>query len=824
MEQNNKITFEQFGHSFQEKLVASLIKEKEFADRMMEVLNPQYLARDYLKEIVSIVFDYHGKYKSYPSLETLSTILKTTEGGGEERLFSITFVDNVRQGKVSLEDIDFVKTQSLDFCRKQKLNEAMLRSIKLLKNCSFEEIKKVIDDAVKLGAERDFGTDYHDDFEMRYTSGEARKTIPTGWEHIDRITQGGLGRKEIGVVMAPTGCHAKGTSILMFDGKLKNVENVKVGDRLMGPDSQPREVLRLIQGREQMYKITPHRGGEPFIVNENHILSLKRTNDGVKSKQFIEISVKDYLLKSKTFKHVYKLHRAGVEFAETDKKLPIAPYMLGLILGDGHLATSRHVGITSCDKEIKDYVVNYVQQRENKLTLKSYSKKTNENIFDMRICRNQKKQKWKREPSFLFKRIMTLGLERTRSGNKFVPDVYKTSSRKNRLEMLAGLIDTDSHLSKGGCFEFCSKSKQLADDFDFLARSLGFTSSQRSKIVNKTTYYVCVLSGDLSLIPTKIARKKGDIRRQKKNHLVSGFTVEEVGVDDFYGFTIDKDHLYLTGDFTVHHNCGKSFTLTNMASHAIKQGFNVMFFSLELSENIIHKRVDSRLTEIEIDELDNNKDKVREVEKAIPGTLKVKWFPKKSASVDRLRMFLDKMKETSGFVPDVIMVDYADIMKPAFNNPEKRHGIEGIYEDLEAMAQELDCALWTCSQTNRGGTQKEFVELDSTSEAFAKCFGAYLILTLQRSPEDKVANTGKMFVAKNRNGPDGLLFSCFIDTGKGRIDVLRQIIKNDGGITNPSGSGTPFNGDEKSLEVLLGQNKINLGSFLGGNKMKKVAE
>ncbi|NJN98401.1 MAG: hypothetical protein HC875_32070 [Anaerolineales bacterium] len=172
---------------------------------------------------------------------------------------------------------------------------------------------------------------------------------------------------------------------------------------------------------------------------------------------------------------------------------------------------------------------------------------------------------------------------------------------------------------------------------------------------------------------------------------------------------------------------------------------------------------------------------------------------KKSASVDRLRMFLDKLRETSGFIPDVIMVDYADIMRPAFNNPEKRHGIEGIYEDLEAMAQELDCALWTCSQTNRGGTQKEFVELDSTSEAFAKCFGAYLILTLQRSPEDKVANTGKLFVAKNRNGPDGLLFSCFIDTGKGRIDVLRQIIKNDGGSPGSGGSGTPFDGRRKDL-------------------------
>ncbi|NJN98402.1 MAG: hypothetical protein HC875_32075, partial [Anaerolineales bacterium] len=156
-------------------------------------------------------------------------------------------------------------------------------------------------------------------------------------------------------------------------------------------------------------------------------------------------------------------------------------------------------------------------------------------------------------------------------------------------------------------------------DFIFIARSLGFACSQRPKIINGTVYYITNVSGDLSLIPTKIARKKGNPRKQKKNHLVSGFTVEKVEVDDFYGFTIDKDHLYLTGDFMVHHNCGKSFTLTNMASHAIKNGFNVMFFSLELSENIIHKRVDSRLTEIEIDELDNNKDAVREIEKQFRG-------------------------------------------------------------------------------------------------------------------------------------------------------------------------------------------------------------
>jgi len=150
----------------------------------------------------------------------------------------------------------------------------------------------------------------------------------------------------------------------------------------------------------------------------------------------------------------------------------------------------------------------------------------------------------------------------------------------------------------------------------------------------------------------------------------------------------------------------------------------------------------------------------------------VKEYPTRSASIQTIKNHIDKLKRRD-FVPDMIIVDYGDLIRPENSRKdEKRHQLETIYEELRGIAQICECPLWTASQTNRSGLNAEVITMESISEAFNKCFVADFIFTVSRTVEDKNTNQGRIFVAKNRNGPDGLVYPNFMDTSNVKIKVL----------------------------------------------------
>ena len=144
----------------------------------------------------------------------------------------------------------------------------------------------------------------------------------------------------------------------------------------------------------------------------------------------------------------------------------------------------------------------------------------------------------------------------------------------------------------------------------------------------------------------------------------------------------------------------------------------------------------------------------------------------------------------------MIIVDYADLLKSNGRYQEKRNELESIYEDLRGIAQEFDCPTWTASQTNRSGLNAEVVTMESISEAFSKCFVADFIFSLSRTTQDKQTNTGRVFIAKNRNGPDGLIFPIFMDTSKVKIKVLDPLQAK----TQNINTGTPAQAQMSSLK------------------------
>ena len=367
------------------------------------------------------------------------------------------------------------------------------------------------------------------------------------------------------IIIGDTGCHAKGTKILMADGKVKAVESLQVGDEIMGKGGIPRQISCLYHGNEPMYRITPVKG-ESFEVNEHHILSLKNTRKTwvrPSDKEFVNITVEDYLKTNPTFKHLHKLYRSeAIELEE--KPLPVDPYFIGLYLGDGHSRAKSGVmlvSITTMDEE----VVAEIHKQAKTFGLRVSSRKDKGNKSNDYFIVNQNGGGRKNPLAEIFK---DLNLCPSCEG-KNIPAIYKFNSIETRLQLLAGLLDSDGHLSSENTYEYLTKSPQLASDTIFVCRSLGlaaYVTEKKVRTYPENVYYRLSISGNTNRIPCRVKIAKE--RKQIKDVLVTGFSVEPVGNGDFYGFEIGGDHLYLMGDFTVTHNTGKSQSADSLFGYA----------------------------------------------------------------------------------------------------------------------------------------------------------------------------------------------------------------------------------------------------------------
>jgi replicative DNA helicase len=422
---NEKASFERFGTKFQENFVQLILDDRVFADQIGEVLDTSFLELKYLRVFVDKIFDYRKKYGTHPSRDTITTILRTEIDKENELLQKQVreYFARVTSNDFSIDGEQHIKDQSLDFCKKQKLKEAMIKSVGLIQNSSYDEISKIINDALKLGTDNNHGYDFILDFEKRFEL-KARNPIATGWELIDNISKGGLGRGELGVVIAPTGA-------------------------------------------------------------------------------------------------------------------------------------------------------------------------------------------------------------------------------------------------------------------------------------------------------------------------------------------------------------GKSMALVHLGAMALQAGLNVVHYTLELQDKVVALRYDSCITGISLTDVKEQKDIVWSGVKDIKGKLIIKEYPTKSASTNTIKNHLEKLKRKD-FRIDMVIVDYGDLIRPINAQKEKRIELESIYEELRGLAQVYQCSLWTASQTNRSGLNAEVITMESISEAFNKCFVADFIFTISRTIKDKNMNEGRLFVAKNRNGPDGLVFPIFMDTSNVKIKVLSQ--------------------------------------------------
>jgi replicative DNA helicase len=218
---------------------------------------------------------------------------------------------------------------------------------------------------------------------------------------------------------------------------------------------------------------------------------------------------------------------------------------------------------------------------------------------------------------------------------------------------------------------------------------------------------------------------------------------------------------------------GKSWGLINVGAHAVKQGLNVVHYTLELNEGYVGQRYDAVLTGIANQNLKYHLDEVASAVSKLKGNLTIKYYPTKTASCSTIRAHIEKLIML-GKKPDLVIVDYADLLRGAVARKEMRHELESIYEDLRGIAGEYEMPMYTASQANRSALEQDVIEADKISESYSKVMIADFVLSLSRKVTDKIAGTGRWHIIKNRFGPDGLTLPAKMNMSNGQIHIYEE--------------------------------------------------
>ena len=216
---------------------------------------------------------------------------------------------------------------------------------------------------------------------------------------------------------------------------------------------------------------------------------------------------------------------------------------------------------------------------------------------------------------------------------------------------------------------------------------------------------------------------------------------------------------------------GKTWCLQNMGANSVKKELTVVHYTLELNQEYVGLRYDTIFSGTPTANIKFYKDEVKKKISQLKGHLLIKYFPTKSATVQTLSSHL-KQIELQGITPDLVIVDYADILRGI--GTEKRHVLENIYEDLRGLAGEYEVPIWTASQANRSSLEEEIIDASKVAEAYSKVMIADFVVSVSRKVEDKIANTSRFHVIKNRFGIDGVTFPASMNTNIGKIQIYES--------------------------------------------------
>jgi len=594
--------------------------------------------------------------------------------------------------------------------------------------------------------------------------------VPSSIRSLDQLTAGWQPSDLIIVAARPSmgKCLGKGTRVMLFDGTTKAVEDVQVGDLLMGDDSTPRRVLSLARGREAMVWVRQKHGMD-YRVNASHILSLKksRAGDCVPRGTVVNVTAREAMAKSPKWQNDHKGYKVAVDFPA--QAVPIDPYLLGVWLGDGKSDIAR---IYTQDAEVVEYLAAYAAAHDAHLTVHDADRCPGYTVKANRTARETSLQAALRRLGVL--------------DRKHIPHLYLANDRATRLALLAGLIDSDGFCNKGhgGTYEITLKDEAMARQVKFLCDTLGYRTSLRSKRASirstgfEGTAWRVRFNGNVDEIPVRIDRKKAAPWTDRRDWTVTGIALEPDGVDDYYGFTLDRNRLFLLEDGTVTHNTAFSLAVARNAALHPNRPAGVAYFSLEMSSDQLAQRL--LTSEARVDAQVARTGRMSDVEwqhiaRAAARLHNAPIFIDDTPGLGILELRAKCRRLKAEHDIGLIVVDYLQLMHGSSGgkNANREQEIAQISRSLKGLAKDLNVPVIALSQLSRAVESRpdKRPQLSDLRESGSIEQDADVVIFLHRpekygiTMDDAGQSTegiAEIIIGKQRNGPLGTAVAAFV--------------------------------------------------------------
>lgn len=780
------------GEDFQYRLVHVFVEDKEFFKDLSSVIDQNMFTNPRLKMYVGVLkesYDTMGSVPSYRGMETLLLDKAKTEAD-RQYIFEVS----KKIETINVEDVELVKNAAMKFFKQQNIIKTANEILRIAgdgDHKQYDRCVELLQDALSKGVHEDLGNTVFDNL-AETLSNDYRTPIPTGVGKLDEALEGGLGKGELGVIIGSSsfGKAQPLDARIVTPNGFKRMGDMKIGDEVIGRDGKPYKVSGVFpQGVRPIYKVTLSNGTSCecdiehlWNVNSIYQRSSRKYIKGKSKNRDDKYILHDYSFKTLTLreildkgiikhgKHNFRVPvNDAVEFEY--KPLDVDPYILGYYIGDGCYNKSA---ITVGVLDIEDAKANIVHLLNEDATAVYYPKR---NIWAINI-----KGETKRNIKKIYDNVDSL-----LSAGKYIPNEYLFNTVENRLSLLQGLMDSDGYANKNGSCEFATKSEKLAYQIQFLIRSLGGYAS----LATKNTFYThpitkkridCGLSYRLTIslvnpnLPIfRLKRKQERVKyRTRHAHELYIDAVEYVGEKEAQCIMVDSaEHLYLTEDFIVTHNTSLT---TAMASHAAtykceqnnNKGFKVLQIVFEDRIKQIQRKHLGRITGVEARDL--SKDEYKHIveerlqeyqdKEMLLKNLRIVRFPSGEYTAQHIYRYIKKLI-ANGFKPDLTIIDYfeclAHVGDGSTSNEYEKEG--KTMRKLEAIAGELDMAIWVPTQGTKDSVNLELVTMDKAGGSFKKIQIAHIVMSIARTMEDIEANKATIALLKNRAGKSGKVFN-----------------------------------------------------------------
>lgn len=779
------------GEDFQYKLVHTFMEDKEFFKDLNNIVDQNMFTDAALKTYVGLMKEYYEREEAVPSYIMMGIALnEKAHSDIEKEIFKET-LDKIE--KTSTEGVDYIRNLAEKFFKQQNIVKTANSILKIAGNgdtSKYDECVELLNEALNQGTKENFGSSVFDDI-GETLSDDYRVAIPTGIGKLDESLEGGLGKGELGVIIGSSSfgkAQPLDARILTPNG-YKLMGDMQIGDEVIGRDGLPHKVSGVFpQGMRPIYKVT-FSNGTSCECDIEHLWSVnslyqrcgRKYIKGKSKHKNDKFYVPDYSYKTITLKEILEkgLYRKNrnkynfkipkteiVEFTENNDILD--PYLVGYIIGDGNL---DRVNIT----------VGYKDKKEIESILSPILGE------DLHMFYREKRNMWTFDVVGDTKKYIKENFEYHKSDTKEIPEKYLINSKRNRIALLQGLMDSDGFANKNGSCEFCSKSEKLAKQVQFLVRSLGgyasldidksgyFSKKYNEYVDCGFRYRVTISMCDEEVKIFRMQRKQERVKyRTRLKNSIFITNAEYIGEKEAQCIMVNSDeHLYLTEDFIVTHNTSLTTAIASFAStykcpQNNNRGYRVLQIVFEDRIKQIQRKHIGRITGIEAKDLskpgiiEQVKEQLEKYEdrELLMNNLKIVKFPSGEMTASHIQRYIKKLIN-NGFKPDLVVIDYFECLTHiSDNSSSNEYEKEGkTMRKLEAMASELDIALWIPTQGTKDSVNLELVTMDKAGGSFKKIQIAHIVMSIARTMEDIEANRATIALLKNRAGKSGKVFN-----------------------------------------------------------------